>query len=299
MSKFFQIPASIMFHKELTSDDKIVFSLIYGYLKNNKTCWYTNEELMEATGRSRRQIDIILNRLESAKIIERVGCGYRRKFALGLFLNNCAENVVDKSAEQELYNYAENALVLRRKRSSTAQKTTQYCAENVVENKENNKENNKEQHTAAPLTETKIEQPTISRTVVVFSELIDKQLLELDRGLPNHLRTSLEPREYLQCAKFHIDSIMKMDKIEFPHALNMFKKLCKSTRFEKPSGFKSEEDIAKARENNERRLKEQEQKSLEKWRFDNPHADKITNEDIDVVKSIGLSSLLKGLNTLQ
>jgi len=228
MSQFFQIPASIMFHKKLTSDDKIVFSLIYGYLKKNKTCWHTNDQLMEVTGRSRRQIDLILNRLESERIIERVGCGYRRKFAIGTFLDNCAENVVDRDIGQELYNYAENALVLRKKRSSTTQKTTQYCAKNVVENREQNKEELKEQHTEpSELPPEKNPQPKPETVVVVFSKIVDQQLLDFAFKLPSHLQPSFTSSnlELLNAFKFHIDLQIKTEQISFEFAVNKLKKL--------------------------------------------------------------------------
>lgn len=296
MSQFFQIPALIMFHKKLTSDDKIVFSIIYGYLKKNKTCWYTNEELMEVTGRSRRQIDIILNRLESEKIIERVGCGYRRKFALGSFLNNCAENIVDRDAGQELNNYAENALVLRRKRSSTAQKTTQYCAENVVENREQNKENNKEQQPSPSEPSPEKPQPSKPDTVVVvFSKTVDQQLLDFVFKLPTHLQPSFTSSnlELLNAFKFHVDFQIKTEQISFDFAINKLKKLMRSHKFQKPDGFESQIDIEKSKQikmESEQWIISMAEESRKKGTLD---LKPVTAEQVAQVKSLGLGSIFK------
>jgi len=311
--QFFIIPASIMFHKKLKGDHIRVFSLLYGYLKNrekHKNCWYTNDDLMELTGRSRRQIDILLNHLETENIIRREGHGYRRKFILGSFFNNekietdktlynPAENVV---VDTDLYNCAENVVRQRRKRSTIAQKTKQDSAENVVQNKEENKENNKEQQGQPSATQKKsvmTDQPQ-PQTFVVFSIPLDQTLLSFRDHLPAHLIPEMPDQAFLEAAQAHIMQTQEKDGIEFEHALNKFKKLMKTILFVKPKNFISQQEKENIKSKNEEHARLQEKASMIKMQADMNEYKTRLKKPLDLVTQKSsirrLGSLLDGLS---
>lgn len=300
MSQFFQIPASIMYFKEINNDDKVVFSLINGYLLKNETCFYTNKNLAIAANISLRTAERITSKLVKLKLLNTIGHTFRRKFMYG-------EKFIQ--LEQKLKSSATGGGIVQKlnlsatsggnSRHQWREVPSQMAVTPVTDGgyiKEQNKKEIKEQHTAPPELAPEIIQPSRPETVVVvFSKIVDQDLINFVSTLPFDLKPTFHAsnQELLLAFKFHIEIQMEKNKISFEMAKNGLKKLMKSYQFQIPKGFQSEENFQKQEEAKVESEKWLLNMAEESRRKGNAELKPVTDEQVAQVKALGLGSIFK------
>ena len=230
-----------------------IFSKLLGFLlRNDNPFPYSTSSLAENTLYKRASIFEGLKLLEEKKLIERTGLSFQRRFHKGLRMI-------------EIYSQVQKLDVLELNTSPATGQTRPNSGYTRPETGYSRTKDNEENINNPPSKPgPKNDQPSEQRSSVVFSTSSDRELLAFLHSLPSDLKPNLSDPDFLQCAKKHIDDSMAKDGIEFSHALNKFKKLCRAVRFDKPKGFRTEGELILIRQENERRAELQERQSRER-----------------------------------